>query len=349
MTASFTAMAPREGYYDKSLRAWVLSRYAEVTSALHSPNVVPHGTTASSGEAHREVRAAAMHAFAAPRLSEWHSHFSIEACRFVAALPTNALVDLVEGFAEPWSLEVALTVTGASRSVASECRAAARELFLSSAHATDGAPQTTASNSATTLARLLARESPSSLADVQTFVALSQSLPALLAGAWLALLRNPSQMLWLREDFTRIETSVGELLRFASPARAIFREVVGDVVIGTSTLARRDRLVLLLAAANRDAERFVDPDSLDLRRDTSGHLTFGTGVHRCAGASLVRMSVAIATEALLEGTSGLDQTDDDATPIRWIDGFAVQAPSSLPVKIRRLTTSQEKVVDWRIA
>ena len=191
--------------------------------------------------------------------------------------------------------------TGAPRAIAAECAQLSRQVFLSAASATDGAPRAEARDASAALARLLTRASvrPGAAAHVQAFVALSQTLPCLLSSAWLALLQHHEQLTQLREHPELVTPAVGELLRFASPSRAVFREALADVAIGGVRTRSGDRIVLMLSAANRDPVRFREPDRLDIHRASAGHLAFGAGPHACAGASLVRLAVAVATGALL--------------------------------------------------
>ncbi|WP_229796014.1 cytochrome P450, partial [Saccharothrix coeruleofusca] len=64
-------------------------------------------------------------------------------------------------------------------------------------------------------------------------------------------------------------------------------------------IAAGETVTLSLQAANRDPARFADPDTLDLRRSATGHLTFGHGVHQCLGQQLARVEMRIAFPALL--------------------------------------------------
>ena len=327
-----------EAHFDPDLGAWVLSRYADVAAALRDPRVSVHGATTSDDAAHLAVRAATADALSPDRLEAWRADFEADARRMVKSLPVGEPVDLVHTFAEPWSLGVALRATGAPRGIAAECSRLAREVFLSSACATDGVPAAKAQGAAAHLGRLLAG-TPSradASADVQAFVALSQTLPCLLSSAWLALLQHPEQAGHLRADATLVTQAVGEGLRFAGPARAVFRKALEDVAIGGARMRAGDRIVLMLSAANRDPLRFPDPDRLDLRRAVGGHLAFGAGPHGCAGATLVRMAVGVATSALLGGTAEIALAE--GAPVEWIGGFATCAPGTLPVVLRRTVT-----------
>jgi cytochrome P450 len=63
--------------------------------------------------------------------------------------------------------------------------------------------------------------------------------------------------------------------------------------IGGVDVKQGDRVMLLMASANRDPAQFADPDTLDIARNPNPHLAFGHGIHFCLGAPLARMEVEI--------------------------------------------------------
>ena len=330
---------PGEARFDVEGNAWILSRFADVHAALHEPRLVAPGTTAVHDMAHITVRQSLSQMLSAERQAQWRSALGRDAGRMIDALPANQPVDLVSSFAQPWSLEVALLATGALRWNAEECARLSRQLFLAAAVATHGAPLGVAQQASTALARLLPGTCghADATANVQTFVALSQTLPALLCSAWFALLdpRHAATLAQLREHPELVPRAMGELLRLASPSRAVFREAVAAVEIGGARIRAGDRATLMLFAANHDPVRFADPNRLDMDRETTGHLAFGAGLHACAGATLVRMAVAVATETLLERTATIELVDGAASTVEWIGGFAIRAPAALPVVLTR--------------
>jgi cytochrome P450 len=121
----------------------------------------------------------------------------------------------------------------------------------------------------------------------------------LIGNATLALADHPDQADWLREDGARVEAAVEELLRFDSPVQAVTRVATEQTRLGDRDVAAGDPLLVLVGAANRDPDRFEDPDRLDLTRDEGRHLSFGLGPHFCLGAPLARLEGAIALRALL--------------------------------------------------
>src|SRR5262249_10688576 len=153
----------------------------------------------------------------------------------------------------------------------------ARDVFLAAACATDSGIEPQAQTAVAELARSFPGEGAS--ADVQTFVALSQTLPCFLAGAWRELFRHPDEVDRVRGQPALMPGAVEELLRHSGPARAVFRRAFAEITIGQSHIQPGDRVILMLSAANHDPAQFLEPDRLDLRRDAAGHLAFGRGAH----------------------------------------------------------------------
>jgi cytochrome P450 len=123
----------------------------------------------------------------------------------------------------------------------------------------------------------------------------------LIGNAVLALLQHPGQLDALRKDPARLPAAVEEFLRYEGPALlAIRRFPLEDVTIGGVTVPAGETVWVSPSAANRDPDRFPDPDRLDLARDASGHLALGHGIHYCLGAPLARAETEIALAALLE-------------------------------------------------
>ena len=304
--------ASRPAHVDTTLNAWVLSQHADVLAALKAPALVMPGTAAQRDSAHLSVRDAVLQAWTPDRLAAWRIELEADAVRRIDALPAGESADLVQAFAEPWSLGLALLATGAPRSSGSVAAKLARELFLAAASATSDAPHAASRDAAVELSQHLA--SAHTLGEmsgtVQAFVALSQTLPSLLASAWLAILGHDELQSSLRAqvkgDGHLSRESVNELLRTAGPAQAVFREVLDDVTIRDTSLHAGDRVALMLDAANHDAARFADPMRVDCTREGSGHFALGAGPHACAGASLVRMALDVATSALLRRTSAIE-------------------------------------------
>lgn len=116
-----------------------------------------------------------------------------------------------------------------------------------------------------------------------------------------ALLQNPAQLAALRADPALTDGAVEELLRYLSVAKTFMRTALEDVELGGRTIEAGTTVVLSYNTANRDPERFVDPQVLDIRRqDTSGHLAFSHGIHQCLGQQLARVEMRVAFRALVD-------------------------------------------------
>ncbi|GAB2617614.1 cytochrome P450 [Streptomyces capparidis] len=148
----------------------------------------------------------------------------------------------------------------------------------------------------------------------------------------LALLRHPGALSCLREDPTRIEAALDELLRYDAPvSAAAFRHTTAPVTVHGATIPAGESVLVSLWTANRDPARFPEPDVLDLDRDAQGHLAFGHGIHRCLGAPLARAELTIALTTLLTRCPGLElATTEDA--LRWEIGPCQRRLQSLPVR-----------------
>ncbi|GGX32005.1 cytochrome P450 [Streptomyces lomondensis] len=122
----------------------------------------------------------------------------------------------------------------------------------------------------------------------------------MLALGTFALLRNPGQLAALRADPALTDGAVEELLRYLSVAKTFMRTALEDVELGGQTIKAGTTVVLSYHTANRDPERFADPDVLDLRRQYDGHLAFSHGIHQCLGQQLARVEMRVAFRALVD-------------------------------------------------
>lgn len=100
---------------------------------------------------------------------------------------------------------------------------------------------------------------------------------------------NPEQWTVLRENPNLIRGSFEEVLRFEAPVQTFFRTTTRDVDVGGVQIGDGEKVLLFLAAANRDPRRWENPDTFDVRRRAAGHMTFGTGIHGCVGQAVARL------------------------------------------------------------
>ena len=111
----------------------------------------------------------------------------------------------------------------------------------------------------------------------------------LIGNGTLALFEHPEQLNWLARHPDLSAQAVDELLRYDSPAQVASRVARNDLMLGQVRVRKGQQALVVLGAANRDPERYSDPDQLDLTRPPVPHIAFGHGPHFCVGAGLARL------------------------------------------------------------
>jgi cytochrome P450 len=119
------------------------------------------------------------------------------------------------------------------------------------------------------------------------------------------------------------------LLRYESPSQQTARICPEDTVIGGKLIRKGQAVIAVMAAGNRDPERFTDPDSLDLTRPDNRHLAFGWASHFCFGAALARIEGQLTFEALARRTANLALTPD--AQIIWRDNLGLRGLTALHI------------------
>ena len=114
------------------------------------------------------------------------------------------------------------------------------------------------------------------------------------------LMDNPQQMAVLRAHPERSPEFVEEMLRVEVPTHFVIRWASADTEIAGVPIPEGSRVLILLAAANRDPARFPDPDTFDPTRADNQGLSFGAGAHFCLGAALARLEGQRAFTMLLD-------------------------------------------------
>jgi cytochrome P450 len=151
---------------------------------------------------------------------------------------------------------------------------------------------------------------------IVTMVGGQETTTNLIGNGLLTLLRNPSEIERLRSDSSLITSAVGELLRYESPSQHTARLAPEDVEMGGKHIRKRQAVIAVMGAANRDPERFPDPDRLDLTPDNR-HVAFGWAAYFCFGAHWQGSKVrSIAFETLLRRLPNLALEPNKATQFR---------------------------------
>ena len=144
----------------------------------------------------------------------------------------------------------------------------------------------------------------------------------------LALLHHPEQMDKLKKEPEIIQKAVEETLRYDSPVQMTSRLVCETLEIGGQTIEKGKKILLCLGAANRDPDRFPDPDRFDILRQQNHHLAFGDGIHRCLGAALAHLQAEIAITALVQQLPNLELASDK---LAWRRNIVLRGLKTLPV------------------
>ena len=121
---------------------------------------------------------------------------------------------------------------------------------------------------------------------IVTMVGGLETTTNLIGNGMLSLLRNPDQLARLRNKRDLMPAAVEELLRYESPSQHTARLAPEDVMLGGQLIRKRQAVIAVMAAGNRDPERFPLPDQLDFDRPDNRHLAFGWAAHYCFGARL---------------------------------------------------------------
>ena len=165
--------------------------------------------------------------------------------------------------------------------------------------------------------------------SILTMIGGQETSTNLISSGLLTLLRHPEQMRMLLDDPSLITLAVEELLRYESPIQHTARVAHEDFMLGGKLIRRGQSVVAVLAAGNRDPERFPNPDLLDVKRGDKGHLAFGWAAHFCFGAPLARIERQIAFSTLLRRLKNLELASED---FGWRENFGLRGLSSLPVR-----------------
>jgi pimeloyl-[acyl-carrier protein] synthase len=164
---------------------------------------------------------------------------------------------------------------------------------------------------------------------IVTMVGGQETTTNLIGNGMLTLLRNRDQMEQLRSDASIINPAVEELLRYESPSQHTARLAPEDLEMGGKQIRKRQAVIAVMGAANRDPERFPDPDRLDLTRQDNRHVAFGWAAHFCFGAPLARIEGQIAFETLLRRLPNLAL--EPSSPIEWRPNLGLRGLSALHV------------------
>jgi pimeloyl-[acyl-carrier protein] synthase len=160
----------------------------------------------------------------------------------------------------------------------------------------------------------------------------------LIANGTLTLLRNPEELKRLRAELSLIPSAVEEMLRYEPPSQHTARLAPQNIELGGKTIAKRQAVIAVMAAANRDPGRFPDPDRFDITRKDNRHLSFGWAAHFCFGAALARIEGQTAFELMLRRLS--DWTLEPG-PLVWRTNLGLRGLKKLGIRFNHSSKHSE--------
>lgn len=167
---------------------------------------------------------------------------------------------------------------------------------------------------------------------IVTMVGGQETTTNLIGNGLISLLNNPDQLQVLKDDPSVWPSAVEELLRYESPSQHTARLAPDDMMLGDKKIQKRQAVIAVFAAANRDPERFPDPDKLDLKRTNNRHVAFAWGPHYCFGAPLARIEGQIAFETMLRRLPNLRLEPQE---LQWRENLGLRGLKSLFVSFDR--------------
>jgi|SRR5882757_9410164 len=347
------------------LGMWAVTRYDEIRTALHDweiyssdegtalnsdKNAKLRGTVlASDPPLHDQLRGVLASRLAPKALRGLKADIENRADELVGALVRggtfDAVVDLAQAFAVsvvagligvpddavdrllPWA-DATFTTFGPPNARTAESGPLSAEMFawLLTLDATDLAPGSMGRAVFEAAERgEIEKASCVPLLGAYVVAGMDTTINAM-SNAVLLLATHPEQWAAVRADPTLLPGTLNEVLRYDSPVQAFSRVVRTEQRIGDAVIAPGERVVLLYGSGNRDQAHYPDADRFDIRRNPVDHLSFGYGVHACAGQGVARIEAVAVLGALLRHAEHLEV----GTPVRHLNNV-IRGLDRLPV------------------
>jgi cytochrome P450 len=144
--------------------------------------------------------------------------------------------------------------------------------------------------------------------------------------------RHPDQWQLLRRDPSLARSAFEEVIRYEGPVQTFFRTTTREAEVAGVHLSAGEKVLLFLAAANRDPRKWEEPDRFDIRRKTLGHVGFGNGIHGCVGQAVARMEGESILRALVPIVDAIQIIGQPQVLLN----NTLRGWSSLPVTVRQV-------------
>jgi cytochrome P450 len=308
--------------------------------------------------AHTRLRSLAAHAFTPARVTVLRSHIREIITRLLDRVQGQGHMDVIRDLAEPLPAVVTAEMLGVPVSDCGQLKAWSAdfaEMLGNFQHNPEHAPRMLRTvHEMTTYFRNAVRRYVDSAQEglvhslltaevngdrldeeeivatcIVTMVGGQETTTNLIGNGVLTLLRNPVEMDRLRQDFSLVPSAVEEMLRYESPSQHTGRLAPEDRVLSSKLIRKGQAVMAVMAAANRDPERFPDPDRFDVSRLDNRHLAFGYAGHFCFGAALARVEAQETFEALLRRMPNLQL---EPAPLIWRNNLGLRGLTALHLK-----------------
>lgn len=151
-----------------------------------------------------------------------------------------------------------------------------------------------------------------------------------LGNAMFCFATHPGQWALVHAEPGRARAAFEEVVRFESPVQTFFRTTTREIEVEGVRIPAGEKVLLFLAAANRDPRRWEDADSFDVSRKASGHVGFGAGIHACVGQMLARLEADVLLGALARRAESIEL---DGEPELKLNN-TLRGLAHLPVRVR---------------
>ncbi|HEY6427502.1 MAG TPA: cytochrome P450 [Acidimicrobiales bacterium] len=326
---------------------------AHIIDLIMGPIMGEHIMLGMDDPQHRRYRALVSTAFRQKVLTQWeHELFGATANELIDAFATRGRAELVREFDFPYPTKVISGILGLPRedylqfqrwstailsffTKLDEAITASQEVKEYMAVILEERRREPREDLISELAK--AELDGEQLTDEEIFSFLRLLLPAgvettyrSLGNLLFSLLSAPEQLEAVRTDRSLIPQAIEEALRLETPLLNITRLVTADTEVGGVAIPAGSTVMLMLAAANRDEERYEEPDRFDIfRQSPKPHISFGQGPHACLGTHLARIEMRVAVNLLLDRLPNLRMDPQGDDP--HIRGQVFRSPTALPV------------------
>jgi cytochrome P450 len=369
-------------HWDPFLKAWVVTRYADVLTVLSdrrfsaqrtptpdelsalglhvlSPiaQVMVRQMLFMDPPTHGRIRGLASAAFTPRRVEALRSHIQDIVDGLLDVMPAKGHMDVIADLAYPLPAIVTEELLGVSTADRDQLKAWSADfatMLGNFQHNPDHAPRVRQSveemiayfgaivrqrrehpRDDLISALLSAEHEGDRLTDdeviantIMTMVGGQETTTSLIGNGLLTLLRHPAALQQVRSAPSLIPAAIEEMLRYESPIQHTGRMTAEDVELGGQSIHKRQAVIAVLGAANRDPARFPDPDVFDIHREDNRHVAFGWASHFCFGAPLARIEAQIAFETLFHRMPRMRLASEQ---VSWQENLCYRGLTTLPI------------------